>query len=104
MVGPVTLSLVDEGEEAWLERQLAVSRDYHARLAIITEAVDTATSHERDCDVCAHILTMIPGDVPGFVAAFDRAGPVLNHDLIEVGDIWSFTRRDFLWHESRHGE
>ena len=98
------MSLVGEDEDAWLEQQLAISRDFHARLAIITEAFTTATAHEYDCDVCAHILTMIPIDVPEFVAAFDRTGPVLDHDRIEVGGIWTFTRRDFLWHESRHAE
>jgi hypothetical protein len=89
-------------ERAWLDRQMERSRIYHERLAIITEAWDTATAHEADCDVCAHILTMIPRDVPEFVAAFDRAGPVLDQERITVGGIWSFPRKDFLWHGSGH--
>jgi len=93
---------MDADEEAWLKHQLAISRDYHARLAIIIEATETATAHESDCDVCAHILTMIPKDVPEFVTSFDRSGPVLDREDIPVG-IWTFPRREFLWHESRHG-
>jgi hypothetical protein len=96
------LSFMDENMEAWVEYWAAESRAYHERLAIITEAFDTATAHESDCDVCAHILTLIPRDIPEFQAAFDRAGPVLDHELIEVGGIWAFPRRDFLWHESHH--
>lgn len=93
---------MDADEEAWLEQQLAISRDYNARLAIILEATETATEHESGCDVCVHILTMIPKEVPEFVASFDRAGPVLDRERIPVG-IWTFPRRDFLWHERRHG-
>jgi hypothetical protein len=91
-------------DRAWFDLQMERSRIYHERLAIIIDVQNTATDHEADCDVCAHILTMIPRDVPEFVAAFDRAGPVLDDQRVTIGGIWSFPRRDFLWHESRHGE
>jgi len=53
--------------------------------------------------VCAHIFEMTPRDVPDFLAAFDRSGSVLDQDRITVGGIWTFARRDFLYHESDHG-
>jgi hypothetical protein len=95
--------LTDEAR-AWVEYWYEVGRQHREMMARIVAAFDTAGAHEADCDVCAHILTMVPRDVPDFLDAFDRAGPVLDHALITVGGIWSFPRRDFLWHERRHGE
>ena len=74
-----------------------------AMMDLIQDALVVASINRAKCDVCAHIFEMTPRDVPDFLAAFDRSGPVLDQDRITVGGIWTFARRDFLYHESDHG-
>jgi hypothetical protein len=85
---------------------MAISDAYHAELSIITAAFAMATEHEADCDVCAAIIDMVPRDVPAFIAALDRVGPMsgpLAPEPVTVGGVWTFSRDAILWHESQHG-
>ena len=65
----------DAEGQAWYVHQLALSREYHARLAVITAAFATAQAHEGDCDVCAAILDIIPRDIPNFSMPSTGSGP-----------------------------
>lgn len=86
-----------------LDRWIAISNDYHARLAVILDATETASEHEGDCEVCAVILEIKPRDVPDFLAALEHVGPILGQESITVGGVWTFSREAYLWHESQHG-
>ena len=101
--GPADEPELTAEERAWVDGQLAISAEYHARLTDIIRAYAAAMVHQGDCDVCHAILDMVPRDVPDFIAAFDRAGPVLGQERITVGGVWTFDRAAYLWHESQHG-
>ena len=93
----------DEDLAAWVEYWVEVGRQHRAMMDLIQDALVVASINRAECDVCAHIVEMTPRDVPDFLAAFDRSGSVLDQDRITVGGIWTFARRDFLYHESDHG-
>jgi hypothetical protein len=90
----------DEEMQAWVDYWKEQSRLYHERLDR-TLAVYKLAEANPGCDVCAHVREIKPRDVPEFLDALDRAGPLLG-ERVAVGEVWSFPTADVAAHHAGH--
>jgi hypothetical protein len=92
----------EEEQQAWLDYWLEESRVYHERLDRILAAHALAQANPG-CEVCQMIAghEITPKDVPEFLDAVDRAGPLLGARVTVCG-IWSLSTSDVADHQAGH--